>query len=118
MNEFHEPMPGAEANLDSPPRASEEKTTDMTQRLEAFALRMEQSRIAEYMNYLENPRRLIWLNLLMGLARGFGFAIGLGLLSAVAIYILQLVVRMNLPLISDFLVDILQQANEYMTMYR
>lgn len=118
MNESLEPVKAADENLDSPPQSSEEKPEELTQRLESFALRMEQSRIAEYMSYLENPRRLIWLNLLMGLARGFGFAIGLGLLSALAIYFLQLVVRMNLPLISDFLVDLLKQANDYMTMYR
>jgi len=86
-------------------------------RLEQFSLRMEQSRIAEYMNYLENPRQLLRVNLLMGMARGFGFAVGLTVLSAVVIYILQMVIRMNLPLISKFVADIFYLANQYLEAY-
>ena len=60
-------------------------------RLEQFALRLEQSKIAEYMDYLSRPGRMIRLNFLMGVARGFGFAVGLTVLSALIIYILQMV---------------------------
>jgi len=87
-------------------------------RLEEFSLKLEETKIAEYMTYLANPGRMIRVNLLMGLARGFGFAMGLGILSALFIYILQWVIRLNLPLISDFLVDVLTKANQYMKLYR
>jgi hypothetical protein len=87
-------------------------------RLEEFSLKMEESKIAEYMTYLANPRRMIRVNLLMGMARGFGFAVGFGILSALAIYILQWVIRLNLPLISNFLIDILTQADYYIQLYR
>ena len=87
-------------------------------RLERFALRLEQSKIAEYMDYLSNPRRLIRMNFLMGLARGFGFAVGLTVLSALIIYILQMVIRLNVPVISKFIADILIYANEYLKLYK
>jgi hypothetical protein len=101
----------------SPQEKSRELETILG-RLETFSLKMEESKIAEYMTYLDNPGRMIRVNLLMGMARGFGLAIGLGILSALAIYILQLVIRLNLPVISNFLVDILTQANQYIELYR
>ena len=87
-------------------------------RLEQFALRLEQSKIAEYMDYLSRPGRMIRLNFLMGVARGFGFAVGLTVLSALIIYILQMVIRLNLPVISKFIADILIYANEYLQLYK
>lgn len=38
---------------------------------------MEKMRIAEYVQYLEHPWRLLWSNFLIGVARGLGSTIGL-----------------------------------------
>lgn len=105
--------------LDNPELTKKlEKLPDYLTRLEEFSLKLEETKIAEYMTYLADPRRMIRVNLLMGMARGFGFAMGLGIISAVFIYILQWVIRLNLPLISDFLIDVLTQADQYIQLYR
>lgn len=104
-----DPLPEAKATL--------AEMQDVLSRLERIAIQVEQSKLHEYVNYLENPRQLIRINLFMGIARGFGFAVGLTVLSAVVIYIFQWVIRMNLPLISKFVADIFYLANQYLTLY-
>lgn len=86
-------------------------------RMEQIAIQVEQSKIQEYVCYLDNPKRVIRINFLMGLARGFGFAVGFALLAALVVYALQWVIRMNLPLISKFVADIFYLANQYLTLY-
>jgi hypothetical protein len=67
---------------------------------------MEKSKFIDYVYYLENPRRMLLPNFLAGLARGFGAAIGFTILAAVIIYVLQLIVKWNLPLIGEFISEI------------
>ena len=116
-DKFEAELAAAESlkQLSEAEKASLEKNLS---RLEQFALRLEQTKIAEYMDYLADPRRLIRMNFLMGLARGFGFAVGLTVLSALVLYILQMVIRLNLPVISKFIADILIYANEYLKLYK
>ncbi len=77
-----------------------------------LALKLEKSKISEYVSLLENPTKLLYLNFLAGVARGLGMAVGFTLLGALAIYILQKVVLLNLPLISDFIADIIRMVRE------
>ncbi len=64
--------------------------------------------MAEYMELLNNPRRFFWLNFLGGIARGLGAALGATLLAAVAIYVLQRIVVLNVPVIGDFIAEIVR----------
>ena len=57
---------------------------------------------------LRHPRRLFWINFWSGIARGLGMAIGFTILAAVVLYLLQRVILLNLPLIGDFIADIVQ----------
>jgi len=67
---------------------------------------MEKSRIREYVCYLENPKRVFFSNFFAGLARGIGASVGFTLLAAVLLYLLQKIVRWNLPIIGDFINEI------------
>lgn len=78
----------------------------LSDKLDKLALDMEKSRIRDYICYLENPRKLIWPNFLAGLARGFGASIGFTLLAAFVLYLLQKAVRWNLPVIGEFISEI------------
>ncbi len=77
----------------------------MNKKLEQISINMEKFKLVDYVYYLEHPKKM-FANLLGGLARGFGAAIGFTLLGAVAIYILQALVKWNLPLIGQFITDI------------
>ena len=67
---------------------------------------LEQSRIMEYTELLHRPWRLIWLNLLSGTSRGVGIAIGFTFFAATIVYVLQLLGALNLPIIGDYIADI------------
>lgn len=67
---------------------------------------MERMRLAEYIEMLENPTRLLYINFLIGLARGFGTAIGFTVLAALVIYFLQKIILLNIPVIGEFIAEI------------
>ncbi len=70
--------------------------------------RLEAMRIADYLELLEKPRRLVVTNFIAGIARGLGFAIGTTVVFAVVIEVLRRLILINIPLISDYLVDIIR----------
>lgn len=73
---------------------------------------MEKTRIAEYVDYLEHPGRLLLTNFLIGIARGLGSTIGLALVLAVLFFIIQKLIMLNLPGISDFISDLIDLIRE------
>jgi len=80
----------------------------MEQRLGKIAVDMERAQIAEYVDLLNRPFSLIWRNLLAGTARGVGIAIGFTFFAATILYVLQLLGALNLPIIGDYIADIVR----------
>lgn len=78
----------------------------LNKKLNEISLNMEKFKLVDYVYYLEHPRKMLWANFLGGLSRGFGAAIGFTLLAALVIYILQRVVKWNLPVIGKFISEI------------
>ena len=83
----------------------------LEKRLDRIASGMERSKLNEYVHYLEHPKKLFFANFLAGIARGFGASIGFTLLAAVIIYILRGIVEWNLPVIGEFISDIVSIVN-------
>ena len=81
---------------------------ELRQKIEDLAVQIEKLGLAEYLDLLRNPKRLIITNFLAGVARGFGMAVGFTLLGALVIYFLQRIVLLRLPLIGDFIADIIR----------
>lgn len=75
-----------------------------------LAIAREQERLGlhEYVEYLQKPRRLLFTNLMAGMMRGMGFAVGFSLLGAIVIYIVQKLALANLPGIGDFFAEIVR----------
>lgn len=73
-----------------------------------MAKALEESAVAEYVEFIRDPKRVVWMNFLGGVARGFGFAVGASVLAAFAIYILGEVAWSRLPLIGKFIADIVK----------
>jgi hypothetical protein len=69
---------------------------------------LERAKLAEYVQLMNNPWRLLWLNFIAGLARGVGIAIGGSLLVGVLLYLLSQIAILNLPLISDIIAEIVK----------
>lgn len=89
-------------------RSNRDSFENISRKLDKIALEMEKSKLADYVYYIENPRKMFLSNFISGIARGFGIAIGFTLLGAVVVYILQIIVRLKLPLIGEFISDIVK----------
>ncbi|MEE0776745.1 MAG: DUF5665 domain-containing protein [Bacillota bacterium] len=75
--------------------------------IEKVAAYLEHSRLNEYVALIERPSHWIRINVIGGIARGIGMAIGFSLLGAGVFLVLQEIVMWNLPGISDFIAQIL-----------
>jgi hypothetical protein len=84
----------------------------LEKKLDQLAAYMEKMKLAEYIDLLHNPKRLIWVNFIAGISRGFGIAIGFTLLGAIAFIVLQRLVGLDLPLIGDFIAELLKYVQE------
>ena len=64
-------------------------------------------KIANYM-YLRNKlSRLIFLNLISGMAKGFGIALGITVIAFLALQILNSLEILNLPISGDFIAELI-----------
>ncbi|KUO52460.1 MAG: hypothetical protein APF76_05350 [Desulfitibacter sp. BRH_c19] len=84
----------------------------LEEKLSNLAYILEKAQIREYVSLLENPKKLLYMNFLAGVARGLGMAVGFTLLGALVIYFLQKMVLLNLPFIGDLIADIVQMVRE------
>lgn len=74
--------------------------------LEKLVRHLESLRIAEYMELLERPGKLILINFIAGLARGLGIAIGATVIFAIVLNLLHQLILLNIPGIGNFIADI------------
>ncbi|MDD5018028.1 MAG: DUF5665 domain-containing protein [Eubacteriales bacterium] len=93
-------------------RKTRKMVCSLNKRLSELALTLEKLKLAEYLKYLNNVRRMMWVNFIGGLARGLGIAVGFTLLGAIVLYILQKSFLNNLPVIGDIIADIVEIAND------
>ena len=75
-------------------------------RLEEAVRALDKAGIAEWVELFRHPRRLLYLNFLAGVVRGFGIAVGFTVMSAVFVIFLGYVARLNLPVIGRFIADV------------
>ncbi|MEN6413645.1 MAG: DUF5665 domain-containing protein [Veillonellales bacterium] len=85
----------------------EAKTDIINSQLERLLQHLESLRIAQYIELLERPLRLIMVNFVAGLARGLGIAIGATLIFAVMIEFLRRLVLLHIPGIGNFIAEII-----------
>ena len=84
----------------------------MESRLEKIACRLEKSlerlNIEEYMRYSTSWKRQLLVNFVGGVARGLGMAVGFTVLGAVLVVILRQLMTINVPIIGDFLAEVIR----------
>ncbi|MDY4139326.1 MAG: DUF5665 domain-containing protein [Eubacteriales bacterium] len=78
----------------------------MAKRMEEHLRVLEQLQLTEYLRYVQDTRRLMRTQFVSGLFRGMGMAVGFTILGAVLVVLLQALAQRNLPVIGDFLAQI------------
>lgn len=84
----------------------EEWSRRVANKLDEHILLLERMRLPEYVRLLEDRRRFYRMQLVGGIVRGLGTAIGFTILGAVVVWLLQGLAQRNLPVIGDFLAEI------------
>lgn len=90
---------------------SEEKS-ERDRKIDRILDQIEKFHLEEYFLYVNDRKRVLYTNFLIGLSRGLGWMVAVTFLFALLVIILREIVLMNLPLISDFLADIIRTAGE------
>ena len=78
----------------------------MAKRMEEHLRVLEQLQLTKYLRYVQDTRRLMRTQFVSGLFRGMGMAVGFTILGAVLVVLLQALAQRNLPVIGDFLAQI------------
>ena len=74
--------------------------------LEKLNYSLEKSNIFDLMELLGSKRKLFVRNFISGISKGIGIGIGFTVLTAILIIILQKIVTLNIPVIGDYIADI------------
>ncbi len=57
---------------------------------------------------LGNRKELLIRNLIAGIAKGIGIGIGFTILTAILVILLQKIVKLNIPIIGEYITDIVE----------
>lgn len=81
---------------------------DLKNKIDKISDNLEKANIIEISYILGNKKEILKRNLIAGIARGVGIGIGVTLITAMLIYILQKIILLNIPVIGDYITDIVQ----------
>lgn len=90
----------------------EEAINSLREKIVELSTNMEKMKLAEYVDLLHSPWRLLWVNFISGIARGLGIAVGFAILGAVLIIFLQKLVELNIPVIGGIIADIVEVVQQ------
>lgn len=83
---------------------------ELSDRVEKLAANIEKAKLADYVQLLEHPRKLLWNHFIGGIARGFGITIGFTVLTSTMIYLLRALGALQLPIVGDYIADIVEHV--------
>jgi|GEM_PF-134438 len=86
------------------------------ERLERTLNKYRLEQFYEYEAYQQAPKKMLLINLLLGIARGVGFVIGVSFVGAIVLSILAWILSgiLEIPVIGHFVAEIIKSAQEYL----
>lgn len=78
----------------------------INKKIDSINEKLDKSRIIEISYIIGNKKEIIKRNLLAGISRGVGIGIGITIISALLIIFLQKLIKLNIPVIGDYITDI------------
>ncbi|MBR1802395.1 MAG: hypothetical protein IJ777_00225 [Clostridia bacterium] len=80
----------------------------LTQEIEQLNFSLSKNNILDLAELLGNPKKMLIRNFMAGISKGIGIGIGFTILTAILVYILQRIVALNIPVIGDYISDIVK----------
>jgi hypothetical protein len=87
---------------------------EIIEKLEEISDRIQSINIAEYIELVRSPKRMIFINFVSGLSRGLGIAMGATVLGAIVLTILFRIAGSNIPIIAQFVAKIIKIVETYL----
>ena len=66
------------------------------------------NRLIELSEIIGNWKKLIWRNFISGISKGIGIGIGISIITAIIAITLQKIITLNIPVISNYIADIVE----------
>lgn len=67
------------------------------------------ARLYEFVSFVQRPWRMFWMNFMIGVARGLGLTIGTAIVLSISYQILQHLMELNIPFITEWVADWITQ---------
>lgn len=93
------------------------QAVSLFKKLRSVENKLERANLTEFMQLIQNPIRLIFLNFISGLARGFGIAIGLTIIAGLFGIFLSRLASLNLPIIGQYIAELVRIVNQNLRFY-
>ena len=68
---------------------------------------MTKANLSELLYIMGNRKEIIIRNIWAGIARGVGIGIGVTIVTAIIVWLLQKIVKLNIPIIGEYIADII-----------
>jgi len=78
----------------------------INKKLDNLNRKLTRNNLVELSELLGNKKQLLIRNLISGISKGIGIGIGVTIITAVIIFLLQKAVKLNLPVIGEYIADI------------
>lgn len=88
---------------------NEDKKIDkLNKNLDTINSILSEKNIKELSEILGDNKKIIFKNFFAGISKGIGLGIGVSLISAIIVILLQKIVKLNIPVIGDYVADIIE----------
>lgn len=78
----------------------------LIEQVEKLNYNLNKNKFIDLIEVMGNKKEMIFRNLFSGLWKGIGIGIGVTLVTAIIIVILQKIIKLNIPIISEYITDI------------
>lgn len=79
---------------------------EINKKLDDLNYALTKNKVLDLVELLGNKKELIFRNIWSGIAKGIGIGIGVTIITAVILLILQKIVTWNIPVIGEYIADI------------
>lgn len=80
----------------------------INQKIDNINKKLDKSGIIEMSYIMGSKKEIIKRNLIAGMSRGIGIGIGITLISSIIVYFLQKLIKLNIPVLGEYIADIIE----------
>lgn len=81
---------------------------EINKKIDKISKTLEKSNIIELSYIIGSKKEILKRNLIAGISRGVGIGIGITVITAIIIYLLRKLIMLNIPVIGDYIADIVE----------